>query len=301
MEKVLETNGLSKKYNKFYALQDVSINVNKGDVYGLIGKNGAGKTTFFKLVMGLASRTSGEIKIGIGTDLCAGRSKIGFMIGTTFFPYFTAKQNIEYYRRLKGIKDKEETSRVLKLVELYGVNKPYKHFSMGMKQRLGLANALLGSPEIIILDEPINGLDPQGINDIRNLIKEINEKEGVSFIISSHILSELDLVATRFGFIDKGNLLKEVSYEDLHQSTSKALIVEVDDYDKAINIISKNLETQNFTSGKNKSIILSDYLEEPNKVAKILINNGIELYSLKKQETTLEEYFINLIGGDGND
>jgi len=143
MKQVLKTKNLTKKYKDFTALNNVSITVDKGDIYGLIGKNGAGKTTFFKVVMGLTERISGDIAINELHDLNAGRSKIGFMIGLSFFPYLTAYQNIEYYRKMKGIKDKKETERVLKLVDLYGIKKPFKSFSMGMKQRLGIANALL--------------------------------------------------------------------------------------------------------------------------------------------------------------
>ena len=143
MRQVLRTKNLTKKYKDFTALSNVSITVEKGDIYGLIGKNGAGKTTLFKLVMGLTEKTSGDIAINELNNLNAGRNKIGFMIGLSFFPYLTAYQNIEYYRKLKGIKDKRETERVLKLVDLYKVKKPFKSFSMGMKQRLGIANALL--------------------------------------------------------------------------------------------------------------------------------------------------------------
>ena len=156
MTKILETKNLTKRYKDFTALKNVSITVQKGDVYGLVGKNGTGKTTFFKLVMGLTQRSDGDININELENLNTGRSKIGFMIGLSFFPYLNAYQNIEYYRRMKGIKDKEETKRVLKLVELYEVKKPFKSFSMGMKQRLGIANALLGNPPIVILDEPVN-------------------------------------------------------------------------------------------------------------------------------------------------
>ena len=301
MAEILKTNNLTKKYKEFIALNNVSLTVEHGDVYGLIGKNGAGKTTFFKVVMGLTEKTAGEISIDNNNDLNKARSKIGFMIGPSFFPYLNAYQNIEYYRKLKGIKDKNETDRVLKLVELYGVKKPFKSYSMGMKQRLGIANALLGKPPIIILDEPVNGLDPQGITDIRKIIKEINKKENTTFIISSHILSELDLVATKFGFIDHGILLREIHYKELHQQTSKSLIIEVDNTSKAIKLLETELKISNCEIGKNNEIILSKCLNESDKVSKLLVENGLKLYSIKKQETTLEEYFFNLVGGANND
>jgi ABC-2 type transport system ATP-binding protein len=261
---MLKTTHLTKKYGDFTALNNVSITVEKGDVYGLIGKNGAGKTTLFKLVMGLSEKNSGDILIDNQTDLNVGRSQIGFMIGLSFFPYLNAHQNMEYHRKMKGANDKKETERVLRLVGLYGEKKPFKSFSMGMKQRLGIANALLGNPPFVILDEPVNGLDPQGIIDIRNMIKNINAEYGTTFIISSHILSELDLVATKFGFIHEGVLLKEIAREELHQHTGKSLVVETDDIEKA---------------------------------TKALTDAGLKHYTVKKQKTTLEDYFFNLIGG----
>ena len=297
MTETIKTKDLTKKYKEFMALNNVSINIEKNDVYGLVGRNGAGKTTLFKVLMGLTESTSGDITINESNNLVKERNNIGFMIGQTFFPYLNAYQNIEYYRKLKGIKDKKETVRVLKLVKLYGVKKPFKSFSMGMKQRLGIANALLGAPSIVILDEPINGLDPQGITDIRKMIKEINQKENTTFIISSHILSELDLVATKYGFIDKGILLKEISYEELHQQTSKSIIIEVDNTEKAIKLLETKLNIQGYTKGKNNEIILNEHLDKTDKISKLLVENGLKLYTIRKQETTLEEYFINLVGG----
>jgi len=259
---VLQTRGLTKKYGGFTALNAVSLTLNEGDIYGLVGRNGAGKTTFFKCVMGLAKPTGGEITIP------SGRKNIGFMINPSFFPYLGPKENLEYLCLVKGVKIKGETERLLKLVGLEGVKKPFKAFSLGMKQRLGIAGALLGSPSVIVLDEPVNGLDPQGIIDIRNLIKSVHASTGATFIISSHILAELDLVATRFGFIERGVLLEEISREELHKKTDKKLLViEADDEAKA---------------------------------REVLLKSGVKLRDIYKRETTLEEYFIRLIGGESN-
>ena len=220
---VMQTHNLSKKYGELLVLNGVSLTLRQGDIYGLVGRNGAGKTTFFKCVMGLARPTAGTIEIGGGTSLSAARRKIGFMISPSFFPYLDPKENLEYLRRFKGIRTKGEVERLLELVGLAEVRKPFKAFSLGMKQRLGVAGALLGSPEIVLLDEPANGLDPQGIIDMRAIIKNANTQTGATFIISSHILSELDLVATRFGFIEQGVLLKEISHADLHENTKETL------------------------------------------------------------------------------
>lgn len=304
-QKIIKTTELTKKYRNFTALNKVSLTLEKSDIYGLIGRNGAGKTTFFKLIMGLSNPTSGNMQIGgENENLSKSRKDIGFMIGLSFFPYLSAYENTEYYRTLKGVADKSETERVLKLTGLYGIKKSYKSFSTGMKQRLGIANALLGNPPVIILDEPINGLDPEGIADVRNIIKELN-KNGVTFIISSHVLSELDLVATKFGFIDKGVLLKEILYDDLHKHTQSSLIIETDDANKAADILKNTITAEKTGDFKEcqvdgNTIIIDGCLDISNKIAKALIDGGLELFELKRRETTLEEYFINLINSNAN-
>ena len=290
----MQTQELTKKYGEFHALNNVSLTVNKGDIYGLIGRNGAGKTTFFKCVMGLAKPTGGTIALdSAGNNLSAARRQIGFMISPSFFPYLNPAENLNYLCKVKGIKD--EIERLLKLVGLDGVKKPFKTFSLGMKQRLGIAGALLGSPSVVVLDEPINGLDPQGIIDIRMVIKEIHAQTGATFIISSHILAELDLIATQFGFIEQGVLLKEISHTELHEHTKKSLLVEVDDVQKAHSII-KSLGLEAATVSGNR-LTLGSYFDKSNEIARALVNGGVELYELHRQETTLEEYFMRLIGG----
>ena len=293
---VLRTHELTKKYGEFHALNAVSLTLKQGDIYGLIGRNGAGKTTFFKCVMGLAKPTTGVVEIGNEKiNLNTARQKMGFMINPSFFPYLNPKENLEYLCRIKGIRKKGEIERLLKLVELDKVKKPFKAFSLGMKQRLGIAGALLGSPSIVVLDEPINGLDPQGIIDIRNVIKNIHSDTGATFIISSHILSELDLVATQFGFIEQGVLLKEISHSDLHEHTKKTLLIEIDDISKAQTLLnSMGIES---VVENSKRLVLHSHLDRSNEVARALINGGVELHDLHRQETTLEEYFMRLVGG----
>jgi len=300
MTQVIKTTNLTKNYKKFTALKEVSLEVNQGDVYGLVGKNGAGKTTFFKLLMGLAKPTSGEIMIAGSTNLNKARSNVGFMIGASFFPYLSAHQNIEYYRKMKGIHDKSETDRVLELVGLAGIKKPFKAFSMGMKQRLGLANALLGNPPIVVLDEPINGLDPQGIQHIRNIIKQVNTESKTTFLISSHILSELELVANRFGFIDHGVLLKELTYEELNAHSQTGVVIEVDNVERAIGLLEKKLQIKKYVRRKNREILLEGYEDETDKIAKVLVDGDLKLYTLKDQNISLEEYYLQLIGGETN-
>ncbi|QOV19596.1 ABC transporter ATP-binding protein [Blautia liquoris] len=293
---ILQTHELTKKYGEFYALNGVSITVKKGDIYGLVGRNGAGKTTFFKCIMGLAAPTDGAIEInGETANLNAARRQMGFMITPSFFPYLNAKENLEYLCRVKGVKEKGKVEWLLKIVGLMGVKKPFKVFSLGMKQRLGIAGALLASPPVVVLDEPINGLDPQGIIDMRTVIKEAHTQTGATFLISSHILAELDLVATRFGFIEQGVLLKEISHKELHERTKKSLLVEVDNTSKAQTILQSSGVEIAAVSGRQ--LTLDAHFDKSDELARALVNGGVKLYDLHRQETTLEEYFMRLIGG----
>jgi len=293
---MLQTNELAKQYGNFKALNKVSLTLKQGDIYGLVGRNGAGKTTFFKCVMGLAKATSGTIAIsGEMSNLNAARRQMGFMINPSFFPNLNPKQNFEYLCRVKGIREKGHVERLLKLVGLDGVKKPFKAFSLGMKQRLGIAGALLGSPRIVVLDEPINGLDPQGIIDIRNIIKSVHEQTDTTFIISSHILSELDLVATQFGFIEHGVLLKEITHHDLHEETKKSLVIETNDGANA-QIALRAIGIENVLVNGTR-LTLESHLDKSNEIARVLITGGFEVYDLHRKETTLEDYFMKLIGG----
>jgi ABC-2 type transport system ATP-binding protein len=295
---MLSTDKLTKRYGDFTALDQVSLTLRRGDIYGLIGRNGAGKTTLFKCVMGLAKTTSGRISIeGYTTNLNVARRQIGFLINSAFFPYLNPRQNLEYLCRVKGLDPVKEIEPLLKLVELDRVKKPFKAFSTGMRQRLGLAGALLGSPPIVFLDEPVNGLDPQGIADIRKIIHHKNQEAGTTFIVSSHILGELDLVATRFGFIDKGRLLEEITHEDLHRHTEKSLVVETNDPRRAAAVLKAALGITDLTT-RGKQLILSQRVNEASAIAQALVESGLKLYRLAPQETTLEEYFIELIGGE---
>lgn len=227
---------IHKSYGHHTILKGVNLNVQKSDIYGLIGKNGAGKTTIFKIILGLTDYSSGSMRImDANTDslLKMQRKKIGFFIGHNFFDYLNAEDNLKYHCTLKGIKNPEkEIEHVLSIVNLKNIDKPYKSFSMGMKQRLGIANAILGQPDVLILDEPTNGLDPQGILDIRNLIKQLNQDYHMTIIISSHILGELEQVVNTFGIVHKGTILKEFSKLDM-QDQHATFEVQLQDYAKA--------------------------------------------------------------------
>ncbi len=264
-ENIISIKHLKKSYGKHQVLLDVNMHIARGDIYGLVGRNGSGKTTLFKSILGLTEFEEGELHIGDeGDSLETGRSKVGFLVGQNLFPYMTARQNLDYYRILKGIKDKGEIDRVLKLVELENVKTKVAGFSMGMKQRLGIANALLGNPEVVILDEPVNGLDPQGIADIRNLIKSLNEEYGITFLISSHILGELQNTAKKFGVLNGGVIVKELAEEDLEVSSNYVRLT-VDDVEKA---------------------------------RRVLAEAGIEVKNETTDKLNLEDYYFSLIGGE---
>ncbi|NLB90111.1 MAG: ATP-binding cassette domain-containing protein [Clostridiales bacterium] len=299
----IQTQGLSKKYHQVLAVDQVDFHIRQGDIYGLIGKNGAGKTTLFKLLLGLTMATSGKISL-FGETTREGKRKalkqIGSFIGTGFFPYLSAGENLQYYCITKGIKDpKKEIQRLLDVVGLQDNKKPFSAFSMGMKQRLGLAGALIGAPKMILLDEPVNGLDPEGIKEIRTIITQLNQQEGITFVISSHILSELEMMATTFGFLDKGKLIKEVTSQQVHQHTEGILMM-VSDIDLAKKILNEtmNIPFEKMITNKEKELILQEVQIPTNLIAKTLIEGQVDLFALQPMSHTLEEFFFNLIERD---
>ncbi|MEK0153188.1 ATP-binding cassette domain-containing protein [Tetragenococcus halophilus] len=305
MENLLSTHAVTKTYGKQNALHNVSIHVRSGEVYGLVGKNGAGKSTLFKVIMGLVVQDRGEVSIYDQPsieNLEGSQKNIGFMYGSQFFPYLNARENLTYTCKLKGITDKTEVDRVLKLVELDKVKKKVKTFSMGMKQRLNIANALVGKPDLIIMDEPINGLDPQGIASFRMLVQKLNREQEITFLLSSHILGELGIMASRFGFIHDGELLSEIDQNTLLEKTEDQVIIKVDNPEKAAYLLEEQLTPLDYVVNGDKEIILSDHIDETNKIAKILVDGGLELYKLTPHQQTLEEYYLSLIhqGGQEN-
>lgn len=294
----IEIKNVSKKYKDFYAVKEASLSIEQGKIYGLVGKNGAGKTTLFKLILGLSNQSEGAISINGSTtkqELLNERAHIGFYIGPNFYDYLNAEQNLEYYRKLKGISDKSEIDRVLKIAGLYREKKKYKAFSMGMKQRLGIANALLGDPDIIILDEPINGLDPQGILEIRNLLKSLNTEHNKTLIVSSHILSELDLVAHTFGIIDHGVFLKQLNKNEFSQNEQPVLKISTSNNALALEILEKNYAIK--TATLDDQYFLASQERLSSEMLSSLLFQGIELNEIVKQSKSLEDYYFELTGG----
>lgn len=303
MNDVISTNGLYKNYGNTAVLKDVSISVKQGEIYGLVGKNGAGKTTLMKILLGLVPKTKGTVSL-FGEDnekeLLLQRRDIGAMIETpSFYPYMTAWDNLNYYRIQRGMKDTECIGRALRLVGLSDTGKKkFREFSLGMKQRLGLALALLHSPKLLILDEPINGLDPEGIVEVRELLENLNKNEGVTILISSHILGELSQLAQRYGFIDKGRLIKEADLAEIESSGGSRTVITVDDTEKAKRLFSERYPSAKYEVKDNDLCIISGYSDE---MVSELSAVGVTVKGLKTETESLENYYIKMIGSNKNE
>ncbi|WP_077622566.1 ABC transporter ATP-binding protein [Sediminibacillus massiliensis] len=301
-EYVLTTNQLSKKYQNKLALDNVSVRIKKGAIYGFIGQNGAGKSTLIRLITGLAYPTTGTFELfgeNSERELIEARKRIGTIIeGPALYPQMTAAENLEAHRLLKGIPGKDCIEKTLKIVGLHETGKKKaKNFSLGMKQRLGLAIALLGDPEFLVLDEPVNGLDPMGVVEIRELLKKLNREYGITILISSHILSELHLLATDYGIIHNGELLEQLSAKELQEKCQQYLHIKVDNPNKAATIIENRLSTQEFEVMPGGTIKLFAYVNVPGKVSRILSQEGLVIEEFMPMGEDLETYFSNRIGG----
>lgn len=298
-EIVLKTNGLTKMYKDFAALDHIDITIEKGDIYGLIGRNGAGKTTIMKIITTLANKSGGTFELFNEPDsnLTETKRRIGCLIeNPAFFPNMSAYNNLKYYAIQKGIVNMNQIDEALELVDLADSSKKkFKNFSLGMKQRLGIALALMDNPDFIILDEPINGLDPIGISQLRDTFKMLNEKKGITILISSHILSELYNVATKFCILEKGRVVKELTKEELDLECSRCIAIKTDDVKSASVVLEKELNTTNYTIVDNREIRLYDYLEHADKVNKALAKNDINVMSLTETGISLEDYFKTVI------
>ena len=227
MKNMIETKNLTKTYKAFTAVDHVSLHIKKGSIYGFLGPNGAGKSTTMKIIMSLVKETQGQLELFESTDNQVNRGRIGAIIEQpAFYPYMTAYENLQYYIKFKGIVEANSIENVLKMVGLENAaTKKYKNYSLGMKQRLGLALALINNPDLLILDEPLNGLDPQGIAELRETLRHLNKKYGITMVISSHILDELEMIATRYGFIHKGHMIEEITVDELHEKLKKYIFV----------------------------------------------------------------------------
>ncbi len=296
MEYVIETKDIVKKFGTKTVVNKVSMHIRKGDIYGFIGKNGAGKTTAKKMILGLLKSNSGSIELFGSTNLNEGRSKIGSLIEAPgIYKNCTAYENMKRFSILAGGDD----SKIKELLEFVGLKDTGKKkagkFSLGMKQRLGIAIALLGDPEVLVLDEPINGLDPEGIKEIRDTIVKLNKEKGVTILISSHILDELSKITTRYGIIDQGVLLEEIDSTELEENCRHSLKFTVSDIDKAKNLLNKNGYLTDYEI-KNNSIYLYSFLNEAAIINKLLVTNDILVSEVSQKSADLEDYFIERMG-----
>ena len=296
MEYVIETVDLSKKFPNKLAVDKVNIHVEKGDIYGLIGKNGAGKTTTMKMILGTLFPTEGEIFLFGNDNLNLERRRIGSLIEAPgLYKGCTAFENMKRFSLLYGGDDKE-INGLLEFVGLADAGKmKVRNFSLGMKQRLGLALALLGRPEVLVLDEPTNGLDPAGIKEIRDIIVKLNKEHGVTFIISSHLLDELGTIATYYGILNNGQLVEEVSAAELKERTKTCLIIESDDIDQTVVVLKEAGLLDNFLVKDGKLFIYS-HLEEPYKFNEVLLKAGVHVNQLSFSNNGFEDYFIERLG-----
>lgn len=295
MEYVIETKLLTKRYGTKKAVNNMSIHVKKGDIYGLIGKNGAGKTTLMKLLLGLTTANTGEIRLFESDNLHEARRKIGSLIeAPALYKNETAFENMKRFAILSETSD-EEIYHLLTLVGLEKTGaKKVDQFSLGMKQRLGIAIALLGNPELLVLDEPTNGLDPAGIKEIRDIILELNKK-GVTFLISSHLLDELGKIATNYGIISKGVLVEEISLKELNEKCKTSLKITVNDTKKAISHLNK-LDQDMKIDEIDNTIRITTPIEDSSIIVEELVKNDVRVYEVINETQGLETFFIERMG-----
>ena len=300
MEYVLQTFDIVKKYNKQRVLDKVNMNIQKGDIYGFVGENGSGKTTIIRLVTGLIFADEGSYELfGVSNKdkkILQSRKKVGAVVETpSIYRNMTAYENLKTQCLLLGVNDENKIKEVLEivgLVDLYDSKKHAGNFSLGMRQRLGIAMALLNEPEFLILDEPMNGLDPEGIVSMRELIIHLNQNKGITFLISSHILTELSLIANRYGIISKGKIIKEISYEEMKKECRKSLYIQTQDIERLVKVV-EGLEVDILSNGVK---VYGDI--SINELLNKIIKAKVQIDSINSNESSLEEYYLDVIRGE---
>lgn len=303
---ILQTNNLVKSYHNVKALDGVSISLEAGHIYGFIGENGAGKTTLMRILTGLTFPTSGSFSI-FGKespgDMRMIRRRIGSTIEEpTLYPEFSAYRNLELQRILLGNPDKSACDDLLKLMDLYEVRgRKVKEFSMGMRQRLGIALALLGKPELLILDEPVNGLDPKNISALRSLLKKLNEERGITMLISSHILNELYLLATDYMIIHKGRVIEALSHKELEEKCESYVKISMDSLPSCVTVLERELQIFDNKAVDDHTLHVYGFTEEPQRISQALMRNHIVIGEMSVCAQSLEEYFLSVTGGKRHD
>lgn len=300
MDVILKTKNLTKKYKDKVVVDKLNMTVKKGEIYGFLGQNGAGKTTTLKMIMGMAKVTDGTIEVfgePIKSNDYKYKSRIGALIEMPgFYPNLSAVENLEIHRRTMGVQNKKYIDEVLELMGLsQAKHKRVNKFSLGMKQRLAIARMMLHSPELLILDEPTNGLDAVGISDIREIILNLKEKQNVTIIMSSHMLSEVQRMATRIGIIHKGILLDEVEYKELKEKSKNYLHIKVNDDKKAAVILEQKCGINRYKIYDHGNIRIFEKLDDTEYINRQMLDNGIGIRELKVNSENLEDYFLRLV------
>lgn len=304
MDYVLRTNALSKNYRNFKALNGLTMNVPKGAIYGFVGKNGAGKTTLIRLICGLQEPTSGGYTLygreNTDKEIVKSRRRMGAIVETpSIYLDMTAEDNLKQQYRILGLPSYDGLTDILNLVGIADTGKKKaKNFSLGMRQRLGIAIALVGDPDFLVLDEPVNGLDPQGIIEIRELILKLNRERQITVLISSHILDELSRLATYFGFIDSGRMVKEMSAEELEAACRKCVRLEVTNVKALARVLDEMKIEYNIISDRTADVFAKVNVS---KLTLALSKEDCEVISMQERDESLESYYISLVGGGKNE
>ena len=303
-EYVIETKNLTKQYGEQKSVANLNIHVEKGRIYGLLGRNGAGKTTTMKMLLGLTRPTAGRVSMW-GKPLAGNERRLLPRIGSLiespgFYPNLTAAENLRIFAVLRGVPGRDAIKDALDLVGLpYGDKKLFSQFSLGMKQRLAIALAVMHDPELLILDEPINGLDPIGIAEVRSFIRELCEARGKTILISSHILSEIALLADDIGIIDHGVLLEEESFAELEQKNSKYVHFTISDTAQAARILERRFREKDFTIQDDRNLLLYNLELAVGDMVTAFVENGLVVSEAHTCEESLEDYFKRVTGGEG--
>ncbi|MBR1581400.1 MAG: ATP-binding cassette domain-containing protein [Bacilli bacterium] len=299
---IIETNQITKNYGKFVAVDHVDMHIKEGSIYGFVGENGSGKTTIMRLLTGLAELTSGSYTMfGVSnksSDIYKVRNQTAAIVETaSLVPTMTARDNILYAEAYIGVKlTEEQRNNLLALVHLENTGKKkVKNFSLGMRQRLAIALCLINEPKLLLLDEPMNGLDPEGIADLRETLVKLNQEKGITILISSHILSELEKIATDYGFILHGKMLEEISSQELVDKCHKSITLKVDNKDEAIKVL-ESLKLKNFKEYPNNEFRIYDEITI-NEIVKALDKAKVAITSLNSNDNNVEDYYLNLIKG----
>lgn len=306
MEYILRTVGVSKRYGSNWVLKNVNMNIQRGDIYGFVGENGSGKTTIIRLITGLIYPNEGHLELfgasSNSPEINVARKKLGAIVESpSIYKNMSARDNLEMQSEILGFKDDEKIKRVLAevgLADLYDDKKKAGNFSLGMRQRLGIAMALLGDPEFIILDEPMNGLDPAGIVEIRELILKLNRERCITFLISSHILTELSLVANKYGIISHGSLIKEITAKDLERACRSTTIIDAVEPQRLFDLLLTLLPAEDVSLLKNGVRIAGDI--DLNGILGKILSAEIEILSINCYKASIESYYLSLLGGVHN-